>query len=308
LLDKFVKDGDSWSKARRGYELTLGEQTKTLSMMANLVGGATVNRDKKGDPGNRASLIPIPADQQRRAFDFVLRNAFRDDAFGLTNEILSRMTVDKWADEGVRSMGESTFPIHDRILGVQSSALTLLMNPTTLRRVFDNEQLVPKDQDAVTLPEVMDKLQAEIWSELDAKVEGEVNARKPRISSIRRNLQREYLERLIDLAIPTGNVSRPVTSLALVQLKEVKRRIDAALEGKAGLDPYSVAHLTECQLRITKAIDAIYVYNQASGGGGGSQIIVFGQNVPATVAPASQDTVVVPADVIPVAPAGSDMP
>lgn len=308
LLDKFVKDGDSWSKARRGYELTLGEQTKTLSMMANWVGGATVNRDKKGDPGNRASLIPIPADQQRRAFDFVLRNAFRDDAFGLTNEILSRLTVDKWADEGVRSMGESTFPIHDRILGVQSSALTLLMNPTTLRRVFDNEQLVPKDQDAVTLPEVMDKLQAEIWSELDAKVEGEVNARKPRISSIRRNLQREYLERLIDLAIPTGSVSKPVTSLALVQLKEVKRRIDAALEGKAGLDPYSVAHLTECQLRITKAIDAIYVYNQTSGGGGGSQILVFGQNVPATVAPASQDTVVVPADVIPVAPAGSDMP
>jgi hypothetical protein len=122
----------------------------------------------------------------------------------LTNDILSRLTVDKWADEGVRSMGESTFPVHDRILGVQASALSLLMNPTTLRRVYDNEQLVPKDQDAVTLPEVLDKVQAEIWSELDAKVEGEVNARKPRISSWRRNLQREHLERLLDLAIPTG--------------------------------------------------------------------------------------------------------
>ena len=33
LLDRFVKDGQSWSRARKGYELTLGEQTKMLSMM-----------------------------------------------------------------------------------------------------------------------------------------------------------------------------------------------------------------------------------------------------------------------------------
>ena len=73
LLDKFVKDGDSWVKARRGYELTLGEQMKSVSMMANWIGGATVNRDKKGDPGNRQSLIPIAAERQRKALDFVFR-------------------------------------------------------------------------------------------------------------------------------------------------------------------------------------------------------------------------------------------
>jgi hypothetical protein len=281
LLDKFVKDGDSWSKARRGYELTLGEQTKTVSMMANWIGGATVNRDKKGDPGNRQSLIPIAAEQQRKALEFVMRNAFRDDSYGLTNAILSRLTVDKWIDEGVRSMGESTFPVHDRILGIQASTLTMLMNPTTLRRVYDNEQLVPKDQDALTLPEMLDKVQNEVWSELAGQAEGEVSARKPRISSWRRNLQREYLERLIDLAIPTGsNAAKPITSLALMQLKEVKRKIDTALGGP-GLDPYSIAHLTECQTRIAKAVDAIYIYNQPelSGGGGGGGFMIFNQDL-----------------------------
>lgn len=299
LLDKFVKDGDSWSKARRGYELTLGEQTKTVSMMANWIGGATVNRDKKGDPGNRQSLIPISAEQQRKALEFVMRNAFRDDSFGLTNAILSRLTVDKWIDEGVRSMGESTFPVHDRILGIQASTLTMLMNPTTLRRVYDNEQLVPKDQDALTLPEMLDKVQNEVWSELAGQAEGEVSARKPRISSWRRNLQREYLERLIDLAIPTGsNAAKPITSLALMQLKEVKRKIDTALGGP-GLDPYSIAHLTECQTRISKAVDAIYIYNQPelSAGGGGGGFMIFNQDlvpvapvaVPASV-PATSDS------------------
>jgi hypothetical protein len=279
LLDKFVKDGDSWSKARRGYELTLGEQTKTISMMANWLGGATVNRDKKGDPGNRPSLVPVPAEQQRKALEFVIANAFRDEAFGLTNEILSRLTVDKWADEGARSMGEATFPVHDRILGIQASSLTMLMNPTTLRRVFDNEQLVPSDQDAITLPELMNRLRTEIWSELDGKLEGEATPRKPRISSWRRNLQREYLDRLIDLAIPGDRFSNKViSSLALQQLKEVKGKIDTVMAVGGGLDPYSQAHLGECQQRISKAIDAIYVYNQPSlGGGGAPQIIMLGK-------------------------------
>lgn len=295
LLDKFVKDGDSWGKARRGYELTLGEQTKAVSMMANWIGGAFVNRDKKGDTGNRKSLEPVPAERQRKALDFVFRNAFRDSAFGITPQILERLTNDKWIDEGMRSMGESTFPIHDRVLGIQASALTMVMNPTTLRRVFDNEQLVPQDQDALTLPEVMDKLYAEVWSELEAKPEGEVSARKPRISSWRRNLQREYLERLIDLAIPSGSnaVAKPVTALAMMQLKEIKRKIDATLEGRNGLDPYSLAHLAEAQQRIAKAVDAIYVYNMpTSFGGGGGQTIIFGQdaNQPAKndAAPASE--------------------
>jgi len=280
LLDKFVKDGESWGKARRGYELTLGEQMKSVSMMANWIGGAFVNRDKKGDPGNRQSLVPVSADRQRKALDFVFKNAFRDEAFGITPQILERLTNDKWADEGIRSMGESTFPIHDRVLGYQASTLTMLMNPTTLRRVFDNEQLVPQDQDALTLPELMDKIFAEVWSELSAKPEGEVSARKPRISSWRRNLQREHLERLIDLAMPTDSnaVTKPVTALALMHLKELKRKIDATLEGRNALDPYSLAHLGEAQQRITKAIDAIYVYNMPSSFGGGfGGIIRIGQ-------------------------------
>ncbi|MEQ1827863.1 MAG: zinc-dependent metalloprotease [Pirellula sp.] len=290
LLDKFVKDGDSWGKARRGYELTLGEQMKSVSMMANWIGGAFVNRDKKGDPGNRQSLIPVAAERQRKALDFVFKNAFRDEAFGITPQLLERLTNDKWADEGMRSMGESTFPIHDRVLGYQASTLTMLMNPTTLRRVFDNEQLVPQDQDALTLPELMDKVFNEVWSELSAKAEGEVSARKPRVSSWRRNLQREHLERLIDLAMPTDSnaVTKPVTALALMQLRDLKRKIDATLEGRNALDPYSLAHLGEAQQRITKAIDAIYVYNMPESFGGVTRFFQFGQE------PSSEPKIQVP--------------
>ena len=86
---------------------------------------------------------------------------------------------------------------------------------------------------------------------------------------------------MIDLAIPSDSnaVTKPVTALALMQLKELKRKLDATLEGRNSLDPYSLAHLGECQTRIVKAIDAIYVYNMPSSfGGGGIQSFFFGQD------------------------------
>ncbi len=57
------------------------------------------------------------------------------------------------------------------------------------------------------------------------------------------------------------------------------------------MDPYSAAHLTECQLRVTKALDAIYIYNAPQAGGGGMGPIIFGNVVPGTAsAPAVQST------------------
>lgn len=280
LLERHVAKGESWAKAREGYELTLAMQTQAVSMMANWVGGAFVNRDKKGDPGDRRPIEPVPAKAQRDALQFVILNSFRDEAYGLTPKILERMTVDKWWDDQNSVSDDSTFPVHDRVLSMQASTLTMLMNPTTLRRVFDNEQLVAADQEALVLPDFMDILLKEIWSELDNKPEGEVTARKPRISSLRRNLQREHMERLIDLAITEdGNAAmKPISTLAVMQLREINRKIANTLEAREALDPYSQAHLSEAANRITRALEGQYIYNMPKNLGGGMMpIIILGE-------------------------------
>jgi hypothetical protein len=58
-----------------------------------------VNRERKGD-GERSPINPVPVAQQRAALKFVIENAFADEAFGLTPEMLRKMTVDKWEDGG----------------------------------------------------------------------------------------------------------------------------------------------------------------------------------------------------------------
>jgi hypothetical protein len=284
LLDKFVKDGESWAKVRRGYTITLGMQTRALSMMAPWVGGAHVNRDYKGDPNGREPIVVVPAAKQREALRWVIENSFYDEAFGLTPEITQKMTVQKWYDAGGRRelMEEATWPIHDRIAGIQSSVLTMLMNPTTVRRVFDNEFRVGADEDALTLPELLDTIHTAVWSELDKSRNGKYTARKPMISSLRRNLQREYLERMIDLTFPgaaAGEAYKPISNLTIAKLRNLRDRL-AKIADDPSLDPYTQAHLSEAKIRIDKALEAGYVYN-AHAMGGGLSYLMFGNQPPA---------------------------
>jgi hypothetical protein len=157
----------------------------------------------------------------------------------------------------------------------------MIMNPTTLRRVYDNEFRIPEDQDALTLPELLDSLTKTIWSELDVELQKQHTARQPAISSLRRNLQREHLKRLIDLSMPgAGNneAFKPISNLSLSHLRAAKTRIEEYLK-KAGdkLDPYSRAHLSEAQQQISKVLDAQYIYNANKIGGrssGPTRIII----------------------------------
>jgi len=282
IIEKIVKEGDSWSKARDAYQLMLSRHIGAVSIAANWVGGSYVNRVTKGGPSDRDPIEDVSVDQQRRALQFVIDNAFRDDSFGLSEELLRKMTVDKWWDAGgMNSIFEDpTWDVHDTILAIQNASLTMVMNPTTLRRVFDNEFRIPSSEDAVTLPEVVNSIADAIWSELGKRVDRRYTAREPMISSLRRNLQREHLERLIDLTKPeglTGAAAKPIQTLATHRLRSLSSKLESVLEqGDSKLDPYTVAHLSESHERIRRALQAIDIYN-ANEIGGGVSFILFGE-------------------------------
>ncbi|MBO52734.1 MAG: hypothetical protein CMJ69_18350 [Planctomycetaceae bacterium] len=275
LLEKFVKSGDSWSKARRGYELTLSLQMRSVSMMANWIGGAHVNRDRKGDKNGRAPISVVPTSSQKDALKFVIESTFRDKAYGLSTELLRHMTVDKWLDGGggfAHAMSsQPAWPVHDRIIGLQASTLTMLMNPTTLRRTYDNEFRIPADQPALTLPDLLKALSTEIWSELGQKPKEGATARKPLVSSLRRNLQQEHIDRLITLSLPgngSGAAYKAIALLARQELVEIRARVAKSTKDWGGkVDPYTRAHLGRLQDQITKVLDAQMIYNAKDIGG-----------------------------------------
>jgi hypothetical protein len=235
--------------------------------MANWLGGAFVYRDKKGDTGDRLPIEVVPAKKQRDALNFVIENTFNDEAFGLTQDLLRRMTVDKWLDDMSSFMDDSTWPIHDRIMGIQIYVLARLIYPTTLRRVYDNEFLVPPDEDVLTLPELLTTINKAMWYELNQEPGKKYTVRQPMISSLRRNLQHEYLELMIDLTKSDyyGTAAyKPIATLVVEKLHQLKEnKIDRILQtSEENLDPYTRAHLKDAAMRIEKALDAQYIYKQ----------------------------------------------
>jgi hypothetical protein len=109
-------------------------------------------------------------------------------------------------------------------------AMNGILNPQTLNRVYDNEFRATDEEDVLTVPEVLTTVRDSVWGELDGGPEGTYTARSPYISSLRRNAQREHINRLIDLSMPSGSgyYTAPVSNLSRMQLRELKGSIDGA--------------------------------------------------------------------------------
>ena len=270
LTEHFVREGDSWAKARRGYNLTLSFQTRAVAMMARQVGGANVSYSKKGDPNGKDPITPFSSEKQREALKWVIDNTFSDTAWDLSPELLAKFTNARWYDQGGidEAVEDPAYPIHDRIAGIQTTALVLMMNPTTLRRVFDNEMRSPGTEDVLTLPEMMETISKSVWTEIDKAPGQQFTARQPMASSLRRNLQRQHLEFLIFLTEPnafSGEASKPISNLALYQLRTIQDKIKGILESKSAasrLDAYTISHLTEANERIKGVLNSTYIYNK----------------------------------------------
>ena len=264
--ERALKEGGSFQEARSAYFGLQYLHNRALATAARYVGGIDVRRDRVGD-AERAPTEVIAPETQRRALGIVIRYAFADDAFGLNSELLELMSYDKWFDGSLvpQNLPDPQLSVHELVLGVQATALTSLINPTTLERIIDNEHRARTDEDAFTMAELFAALDKGIWVELTEPVSGPYTPRQPRISSLRRNLQREYLDRMIDLTMPdgmAGSAGKPVAALALHRLRQLESRIDGVLRDNAeALDEYSIAHLEDARRRIESALSAVYSYN-----------------------------------------------
>lgn len=265
IVSDLVKDGQPWRKARDRYNAMLNNHVQAIAIASRWIGSSYINRNYKGDPDGKPFIENVPADKQRAALQFVIANSFNDGAFGLTPDLIEHLGVQYFPDmPGAMAIdGDPSFELHDLVAGVQAAAMTMVMNPTTLRRLYDNEYRTNDDPKPITLAEVLATLTAAAWSELDGNVSGNYTAVKPMVSSFRRNLQREHVERLIDLMM-IGDAANPavrtISTLSSQTLRDVNAKIKKTVDSSSGkLDPYTLAHLNDTQTRIQMALDAQYV-------------------------------------------------
>ena len=151
----------------------------------------------------------------------------------------------------------SGMAVHDRILGWQASMLSSILAPSRLGMVYDNEYRVPEGEDALTMAEIFETLMDAVYTGI-GETDGDWSNREPMISSMRRNLQAEMTDRLVDLSTGRVRMFRPVRTLALYHTRALYKQIEDILESNASLDVYSQSHLEDMHERLGKALDIVY--------------------------------------------------
>jgi hypothetical protein len=267
ILDRVVQNGESYSKARRAFDMLIYDMAFSGHVAARFVGGFRMHRDHKGDPNGRPPVVPEPAARQREALKFVCETIFADQAFAAPPELLRALAAGRWTHWGSNDETQDVdYPIHERILSIQRSVLAMLLNPETLERVEDQALKVGAGEKELSLPELFATLSAAVFTEWGAPrgtgTAASSGAAAPvEISSVRRNLQRAYLGDLIRISVQgrEGAGPRITRALAWAQLRDLKERLDAALKAPRGdFEAATLAHLEECRARIAKALDASY--------------------------------------------------
>jgi len=249
--ETFAGEEEAYQIMRRAFARGLVQYALASFNVSKSVGGLLTHRDHVGDPGGRLPMVPVPAAKQREALGFLTGQLFAADSFDAPPELLNRLGANRWwdLDFSVFSMPRMEFPLHDAVLAIQKNVLENLYGPVKLNRLVDLEMMYGPGEDAFTLAEMFNALRDTIWSEV-------MTGAPASIDSFRRGLQREHLNKLVELAVDQASLRPPDSAMmARDNLVSIGKRGSALLAG-TGLDAATRAHLDESVARIHAALSA----------------------------------------------------
>jgi hypothetical protein len=258
-LDKgYLWKGENYSNLRLRFNRVLKYYFRNATLLSKYIGGQSFGRLHASDDTAWA-FVPVSLLKQRQALTKLQEYVFAEDAFSFSPELLNQLAPSRWEHWGSSAPNNRLdYPIHDRILSFQSVILRSLLDSDRLNRLQDIELKTLPGQ-ALSIPELLDTLQTGIWTEVFAPAEAKS------ISSIRRSLQREYLNILLEMMLGTTNTPEDGRTLAWYKLRQLQKAIDVRLkqlgeQPVGGVPPiddiYTLAHLEASGDRISKALNA----------------------------------------------------
>lgn len=262
LVERVTNEGEGYQHARQAFGVLMATHCRAMFAASRYVGGVYSTRSHRGDANARPPYQVVDAETQRRALDLLSRRMFSDEAFNLPAELYNQLAVTYWNHWGSQIPSRTDFPVHDSILVWQDRVLEKLLSSLTLTRLHDSELLVPADQDAFTVAELLQRLTDSIYAEVWSTEAAHYTNRQPAISSLRRNLQQAYLARITRIALDQEETPSDCQTVATLQLSRLSRDISKLLASDVQLDIYSQAHLAETAVRIEKVLAAQYVQTQ----------------------------------------------
>lgn len=181
LKDKYLVEGENHHQLRHAFLVLNTEYATALRVISRHVAGVVVDRSLAGQNEALAPFTPLDKKDQKRAVQQLEKYAFAPDAFDQPEELFRYLQMQR---RGFNHYSRGEDPrIHQRVLNIQKDLLNHLLHPNTLNRFIDTELYGNEYKLAEFISDLTDGI-------FKADLRGEVNG-------MRRNLQVEYVERLI---------------------------------------------------------------------------------------------------------------
>jgi len=201
LLEWTYQEGDDYAQLRELYSKVISQWNRYVGHVTLLVGGVEWTRMAQGQEG--VPYTPVPSASQRAAVVYLDRQVFRTPDWLINADLLYRI--------------EAT-GTHDRIRGLQLSALNQILNIPRMKRMIEHEAI--QGAAAYSLLEMLTDLRRSIWRELDTG--------QP-VDTYRRNLQRGYVARMEALVEDQEARATDIASFVRGQLTTLATEIEEAL-------------------------------------------------------------------------------
>jgi len=236
-----------YSVLRRSVSFALRDMGRAATALTRQIGGVRTLRDHAGS--GRDPLRPVPAAEQRAALDLLATRFLSSDSFRISPALQRKLALDyqERTDAVFRgeAMGATDFSLTSRVIELQRGVVGQLLSDSVASRLLDSESKSPKD--TLRLSDLYGRLDKAVWSELGSSGD---------IPVLRRELQREHVNRLAGLLLHPATLSRAdARGLVRAQSKVLLARIQAASKRKA-LSAEARAHLQDSADTLSQALTA----------------------------------------------------
>jgi hypothetical protein len=244
-----LSPNENYAVLRRSLSYAVRDVGRAAGVLLRQIGGVRTLRDFPGT--GRDPLQPVPAQQQRAALEVLAHDVLAADSFVVSSTLQRRLAPDYQERSDAALSGEgivtTDFSLTQTVLELQRAVIAQLMSDGVAARILDSEGKAATKDEAFRLSDLYGRLERDIWGELSAHDD---------IPAARRELQREYVNRLARLLIYPGATTRAdARSLLRAQSQDLLARIRVASKRK-GLSEESRAHLADSADTLAQALSA----------------------------------------------------
>lgn len=240
-----LRSDRDYALLRRSLSYALNDVGRSVGLLLRQMGGVRTLRDFPGS--GRDPLAPVGAAVTAQSLRLINQAVFAPAGLSVSPALQRRLAPDFFDRSEIPGIA-TDYPVAERLVELQRATLHQLMSDAMAVRILDSLAKQDANQPRFTVANLYGQIDRAVWAELAGK--GDIGAE-------RQALQREHVNRLADLLLRPGAMSRVQARSEMRQrAQDLLRRLQPDAARARSLSPAARAHLQDCHDTLAQALSA----------------------------------------------------